>query len=539
MYKGIIYTIQCGLGGLHTDDPHTVIPNTDLIKTNNISLDQGAIQKAPGSIRFNKASLGSGVVGGFDWWPNTIIQRFIAVTRNGQVWRLPDGYNQAVMAPTDVAQTNLLVSNQVFLVSGGAESPGRDRKLFILSGNNPIQVIKGDATGRYNMTKPSVDWTGAVQPFGGIIHRGRLAVWGNINNPHNLYMSNPDDHEDYQTFGGKALNFTVYPGEGEKILGCVLYKGRLFIFKYPSGIYYLDDADFDTNNWAIRKYMDGFGMASPHSGVLVLDDMLVANSFGTVTSGKAVQYFGGVTMADLLLQTRNIRFVRENISQNGTLDRHAIFYEDKKLALFAYRSTSGTINNRILYIDFSMQNPRIHWGDKDQPNFLALRKDVNLVPRPVYGAEDGYIYLMDQVDRAVGLNGFMGEFMTPHLDLGSAQRSASDPPRQLAEINKIFDFLEITFVQQGKWNLSVDVFIDGKYSETIQFPMAVSRGTNEELTNIDRTYDEAPASVRRKLSGFGKRIALRCYNSGFRQNFKVLSIQVYFRPGTQAQKADT
>lgn len=540
MYRGICQTIDFGIGGLHTDDPNTQIPVTDLIRATNISYEGTRVTKAPGSHKFNQTALSAGIVGAYDWFPDPITQRCIAITRDGLVYRMPDGYNQSVIPPfADTLQTNLQVTNQVTLVAGGAESGTAARKLFILSGSNPIQVIKGDAVTRYNMSMPSADWTGQNQPTAGIIHHGRLWCWGNLNNPHGLYASNPDNHEDFQTFSGASLNFTVYPGEFEGILGCFVFKGRMFIYKYPFGVYYLDDSNSDYTLWQILKYTDNFGIASSHSAITVLNDLIVANAYGSITSYNAVQYYGGFDMADVLQNTRNFAYVRENIAINGNADRHAIYYENKKQAFFAYRSTSGLLNDRILFIDYSGTNPKVAWWDKDQANCLFMRKDVNLIQRPAYGSEDGFIYLMDQEDRDVGGKAYQSDFMTPHMDLGQDQTSITALPRQLAEVNKLFDFLELTFNATGKWNLNVDVFIDGKFSETIHFPMSKFRGTNEVMTNIDRTYDGAPLQVRKNLHGTGKRIALRFYNNGLQENFELLRAQIYFRPGSQGEKADS
>lgn len=558
MYSGLIQTFDFGIGGLHTDDPNTQIPVTNLIRATNISYEGQKIQKAAGSSRLNQQAFSAGVVGAFDWWPSDIEQRLIVVLRNGQVWRSPDnGYSQAqILNALDPNQNTLQVNNQVTLVAGGAEAASNPRKLFVISGSNPIQVIAGDGQAMTSISKPSLDWpnqisnsktengltTNTIQPASGIIHQGRLWVWGNLNNPHFLYASNPDDHEDFQTQEGASLNFSVYPGEFQKILTCCVFKGRMWIFKYPFGVYYLDDSDPSYLNWVIRKYSDKFGAASAHSSVEVLNDLLIANCYGSVTSYNAVQYYGGFDMADVLKNYRNFRYVRENISPNGALDRHCIYYEYKKQAFIAYRSSAGIKNDRLLMIDYDVPasaNPKCAWWDKDQANCLFLRKDVNLVPRPAYGSDDGFVYLMDQVDRDNAGAGYQSDFMTPHFDFTPDQVNVMTLPRQLAEVNKLFDFLELTFENAGKWNLNVDVFIDGQFSETLAFQMSKFRGTNEAILNEDRTYDGAPLQQRLELHGSGKRIALRFYNANAGENFKLLRAQIYYRPGSQGEKDDS
>jgi hypothetical protein len=528
------------MGGLHTDDPDTQIPPTDLKRANNITFEGNKVQKAPGAIRYNKNALSAGVLEAIDWWPNNTTQRLVCITADGNVNRLTDIFTNSVVNNTaDATQNTLQIRNQPMIVQGGAEVAGNNRKLFILSGGNPVQVMSGDATSRYTISKPALDWSGNQnQPTAGVIYNNSLWCWGNQNNQHTLYASNPADHEDFQTVDVSSV-WPVFPGEGQGILACYVFKGRLFIFKYPYGLYYLDDSAGPTfSSWVIRKYMDNFGAASAHSGITVLNDMFIANSFGTITSANAVQYYGGFDMADVLVNSRNAMYVRENMSPQGNTARYGIYYEQKKQAFFSYRSTSSTYNDQVLYIDFAspQQQQKMAWWNHLQPNCMFLRKDVNLVPRPCYGANDGYIYLMDQVNRDVNGDGYEMDIMTPSIDFATSQTSVMSLPGQMAEVNKLFDFLELTIECTGKWYLNVDVFLDGKFSETLYFTQSLLKGTNEAVTNIDRTYDGFSFQVRKRIHGSGKRIALRFYNDGVDQNISILRAQVYMRFGTQGEK---
>ena len=474
----MVQTLNIGLGGLHTDDPDTQILPTDMKRAINVTFEGNKASKAPGAIRYNQTSLGSPISEAIDWWPDDVTQRLIAVTSDGLVHRMINSVSQDIVTNTlDTTQKNLQITKQCMIVQGGAEEALSNRKLFIFTGNNPIQVISGDATTRYNISLAALDWLkkdqitpSTNQPSAGLIHNNRLWCWGNINNPHTLYASNPDNHEDFQTLD-VATFWQVFPGEQQGILACYVFKNRMFIFKYPYGIYYLDDSNADITTWAIRKYMDNFGAASAHSGATILNDMYFANSFGTITSASAVQYYGGFDMADLLVNTRTANYVRDNISPQGQIARYMISYEAKKQLLVSYRSASSTYNDSVLYVDFAspQQTPKVAWWTHYQPNCMFLQKDINNVPRPCYGANDGFIYLMDQKNRSINGQGYLMDIMTPAIDFNTTQTSVMALPGQMTEVNKIFDFLEITGEATGKWNLNVDVFIDGKFSETLQF----------------------------------------------------------------------
>lgn len=532
-YKGLPFNIEFGAFGIHTDDPQSKLNPGELIFAMNIGLEEGKLEKATGSSRYNETALSSGIVGTFDWWPDSITQQLIAVTRSGLVYQMPDTKTNILMASTDTSPvTNLLINGMPCLVAGGSESQSRNRKLFILSGNDPVQVISGNSLTRRTISKPSADWSGRNQPRFGLIHHNRLMVWGCPNNPHQAYASNPDDHEDFQTFGGKALNFTVYPGEYQYILSGFVHKGRLFWGKYPRGIYYLDDSDPNTANWNVYKFADAIGAASGFPSCEVLDDLLIANQYGSVTSFKAVQYYGGFEMADVLRNQRSSKFVRDYMSISGLLVRQAIYYSHKKLAFFSYQSSAGILADRLLVIDFNKEQPRIYWYDKDQPNCLGLRKSlVSEIEAPFYGSEDGYIYLMDQENRDVGGQAYSMVFMTPSMDL----RSMSP---DMASKQKHFDFLSIDLEQTGKWTLDLEIYIDGRYSEAIPVGWATKKGLGEHTLNVDRFYTGTPNKVTVPLHGTGKSIAIRGSNSSADENIKLLSMTVWFRPAGLEQTED-
>lgn len=529
-YKGQTFSVPLGVDGLSTDDNQARIPITNLIRAQNVTLDKGVIEKESGSRRWNVAALNSGIAGAFDWFPSTIAQRLIVVTRDGVVRRYSDAETVSTVTASGSAPATLAAINpQIVMVEGGSESAGRNKKLFIFTGSNPIQVISGDATTRSNIATPTADWAVAPNyPTFGILHRGRLCAFGNRNDPHRLYMSDPANHETFS--GGSAVQFSVFPGEADGLISAVVFKGRLFLFKSPRGAYYLDDADPNPSNWAVRKLSDSFGVASAHSPLNVLNDLYVANYTGSITSLQAVQELGDVASGDILRLLRNEGFMRETTSQEGTMDRQAIYYENKKRAYFTYRSSGGIMNDRLLTFDFNAERPRVTWNDKDRPNCLFLRRDSLGIEKPFYGAEDGYIYEMDREDREVAGAAYEGEFQTPHMDFGG-----QDPG--ISERVKLFDFLELTFEETGAWNLSVDIYIDRVFTETLNFKLTKGSTLNNLTLNHDTVVGRMPQSTRLPLHGAGRRISFRCYNSGLRQNFKISGMTVYFRMTGNAQKA--
>jgi hypothetical protein len=140
---------------------------------------------------------------------------------------------------------------------------------------------------------------------------------------------------------------------------------------------------------------------------------------------------------------------------------------------------------------------------------------------------------MDYEDRKEGSTAYIGDFQTPHLDFSFLDAT-------LAERNKHFDQLSVTYVPEGNWNLSCDYYIDGKYIDTIQFQMKqyLSNQLNTFLLDTDRLAQPNTETMTRPLKGTGRTISFRFYNSGSNQSFQVSSLEIGFRvSGSQAQKA--
>ena len=737
-YRGNTASIPLGRGGLHTDDPQLIIPQTNLISAKNIGFSLGLVEKETGSRRWNATTKLPGPVKAFfDWWPSEGIQRMVAMCGDGKVYRFTDRYTYSEVTATGPSPVSLQlqIADQAVMASGGCESVNRNRKLFMFTGNDPIQVLSGDGTTRSNIAIPAADWTAGSYPKFGIIHRGSLFAFGNKNAPHTLYRSNPANHEDFVT---DIFIDNVYPGDAEGLLSGFIYKGKLFLFKFPKGLYILNDTDPDFTNWRVNKISDSFGAASFFPGIQVLDDAIVANSTGSITSLKATQNLGDVTSGDVLSLLRNESYMREVADQSGFRSRYAYYYEDKKRALFTYKGKTALSNNLILNLDYYQQvTPVVEWTDKDQANMITGVKDIFGVQRPYYGTEEGYLYEMDVPDRVVEglpapldiggpslftspgnlsngkhkyvftyfdatretdrspvgfltsgggtfldanvntgtdtitvnnhglpngatvrllttgvlpaglstntdyfiinrtnntfklsltsggpaiditaaagggthtvqtqilfefeifdntvagqallglpidptntatgrkiyrkapgssdfklvatvndnttatytdniadaslgavvpeINGFHYayrlEFQTPYMDFAQADVAQS-------EMNKRFEFLELTYEPTGRWDLSIDVFIDGVFIETITFQTSHGPVLGDFTLDTERLSGRIPRSIRKPLHGIGRRISLKCYNSGYKQNCRNAKLTIYSNASADQQ----
>lgn len=527
MYEGKLTSILLGSTGFQTDLPHTSAPSAVLQLAKNVTLVNGALEKDFGSERWNQSALPSSIVFFQEYYPDEILQRILAVCQNGQVYKLRGRFLSYVnILPSLDAPNELTISETAFILSAGSEETGNPRKQFIFTGNDPVQVVTGDGTFRRNILNPPADWSGDNQPTKGIIHRGRVLAWGCKNDPHRIYYSSATDHEDFTT---SSLQLQVYPGDGERIVDGFTFKGVFFVVKFPFGLYGVNDAAVDPINWTIEKLNGSFGGAGLHCSLEVFDDVLIANSTGSITSLKATDATGDVTSGDLFNSLKIERLLTDEIIPAFGDQRFMMYYPAKRLAYCTYRSPATLQNNRILQFSFNQSSPQVTLVTKDQPNCLGLIRDQYSVLRPHYGASDGFIYMMDSPNRRVHESGFRGEFWTHNLDFIETEGVG-------AEIAKQFDFIEIVYEPTGDFDLTVEHYVDGLFQDSQQVKLGgfveIEKGISTldlMKTDLGTTSSRSPMSKRIKLGGIGKRISLRCYNDNALQNFKILRLNFYYK----------
>jgi hypothetical protein len=514
-YSGEIAQIPLGQIGLLTDLPPGDVPRGALILANNVSFETGLITKAPGSQRYNSQVLPAGIVALFDWWPNQSTQRIIAACSDGGIYK--DIGDRLFSDAVAITSGLMDLTPKSMFVEGGAETASRSKKLFYFTGTNQLKVMVGDGATFDNVSLPATDWATPNFPSFGFTHRNRL--WAFMRQ--RAYASVTGDHEDFQ--GGTILTQNIFPGEGGNLIGGHVFKGRAFVFKEGGFVYYLDDTDTDSDNWVWRKLSSNFGLASPHGILEITNDMVAMSETGGPISYNAVQALGDIESSDIFRMLKIENYLRGVTSFSGLDVMHSLYYEAKKQAFFTGRTSYRTTNDLLIQMDFNQQQTRVSLWPKDQADCLAHWKDITKIKRPIYGSSDGYVYIMDREDRLVGVSAYTGAFKTGHMDFRFLDE-------RLAHKNKLYDFLAVEFIPKGTWNLSVDVYIDGNFSETISYAMDVrDDGLDTFALDTDPLGREETQTIQMPLHGSGRRISFHAYLSGSNQNFEIASMTVGFR----------
>lgn len=527
MYAGNWATVPLGTQGLFSDLPSSEIPQTALIRSFNIDYAPGYLQKAPGSIRYNRTPLTGGVIAMTDYWYTYIQQRMLVATADGKIWKDYGDYTFSNMTPITTGLGAL--TNACQFVIAGQEVAGNPKKVFFFSGGqSQVRVIEGDSNFSALIAAPSVDWANpnisgdninSNFPLFGLLHRGRLWCFAKSI----AYASNTTNHEDFQTTNS-YLTMNVGPGEGGNITGAFVYKNTLFVFKQGDFVYTLVESDPDPANWYFNKLATGFGIASNAAAAQCNDNLFVGNVTGSLTNYGATFYDTNFSQADAFKTNRVNKFYRDNTTPAGIPFMQSLYYAEKGVGMFTSRASYLTYNNAI--ITYSLSDPAVpKWGywNHYQADCLALRRDINNVLRPIYGDSSGYVNLADWNTRTVSGQAYLAEFKTPYWDFRWLDPSFSTK-------NKAFERLAVTFVPTGNHFLSIDVWIDGKFSNTYQANLTLNKNyLGAFMLGRDFLGTEDEQTVMIPIQGSGRRISLRCYNGNAYENFQVSQIAIGFR----------
>jgi len=564
-YTGIVVPIAMGRGGLHTDDDPGSIPPTDLIVANNVRLWGNQIEKDTGSARLLQdsavAAASGGIIAAFDFWPTNAItdRRVIILGADAIVYSLNpvSGVKSVVVLAGGGAATVLDVTrgSRCMFVLGGSESAGRKPKLFLFTGMSKVQVIQLTAgvIVRADLASPSADWAANFPTFG-FVHKNRMWAFGNSNDPNRVYGSSliaATGVFDHENFVGAAptdvIQNSIASGDGENLVSAYIYKRKVIFLKQPFGLFVWEDSDPDITKWSLSKVQGGIGGASEHSVVQVIDDLLFKNTTGSISSLAATASFGDVEAGDTLAILNIEQFIRDTFKTSSYTSGHSLYYGEKKVCYFTYRSTDSSLENRMLCFTVGAgDRPRATINTKDQPNCLLTFRDTTLIDRPLYGSADGFLYQMDKEDRNVNGVAYLGEFQTPHMDFGFADSKSQ--PKDIGGKNKNFDFIELTYVSTGAFDVLADVFIDGNYTETVTFPMdGDALLADEDFDTRDFILDDnddvgssimsedTRRVVRSRIHGMGVTLSVRIYNNGLNQNFKISALTFSFRLSGEQQ----
>lgn len=528
-YTGNIFEIPLGHGGLvGTQDQAEIAPDK-LIGARNLSFEGMTLKKEGGAAKYNSSAITGAptVLGGWDWWPSSGVQRMVVAASDGNLYKDTGGGTFGV-----TLASGLTVSNVVpVFVEGGKEAAANNRKLFCFTGVNAVQVLSADGATTSALATPPADWTGSSQSSFGLNHEGRLWGGGNLNDPHRLYYSISTNHEDFTGAGSGSI--AIYPGEGERLCGAISFKGLIVAWKFPLGIYIIDTTDPTIANWKVKRLSRSVGGASPLGAVEVDNDIIFVDATGNFHLLSAVQEFGDASASNLSRKFNVYSFIQNNFNLARLQYVRAIYYAAKREAHFAVAGAGASTNTVRFVVDLNREDTvRFGYSDRDTCESLWLKKDVNLVQRPTSGDASGFVWNMDQASKSKDGAGYAGSWQTPYMDFKWV-----DP--RLPTVRKIGQFLELEANPVGNWNLSVDVLWDGDTVQTVTFNMGVTGAAlGAFVLGTDKLAGDQTLNRKRRIVGSGRRVSFAGTNSGAGEDFSLGHLFLHAQVGDERPGRD-
>lgn len=535
-YRGSVIRLPVAMQGFSGSRNPSQLQAGHLAYAEGISLDGGLIQKEGGAAKLNAVAIGdpSIIVAGISYSPLVDLWRDIVFLDNGDVLK-DDG--TGTFATTLLSGMIDVRLPPPWFVAAGGETTGAPRRLFLFSVTNQVQYMDGDGATMSVLPTPAADWTGAANfPTFGVVHENRLFAGGNASDPHRLYYSYLTDHRNFS--GALSGSLAVFPGQGERIVGAVSFKGLLVVFKYPRGIYFVTTTDPSPLGWRVDVLSTAVGSVNQQCLVQIDNDTLYMDAAGNFHLMSATSAFSGVQTSNISQVADMADYMRSNIDMTNIRRSTGIWYGEKQQAMFALpiidsiSEANGPDNRLRLSIDFS--NPQIGTRflpcKRDTAVSLWRRKDADGIFKPVHGDNEGFVWLMDQEARNKDGLAYTASFQTANMDL-----SFADPI--LATKDKTGDFLEIAFEKQGDWELAVTVIWDDVPGPTLLYRMGGSGAAlGSFVLDTDVLGGEAVTSIRKRIMGSGRRVRLKCENTGVDENIALSDFYLSFRVNNERQR---
>lgn len=525
MFRGRTVELPIGQGGMNGAQNLSLVRPDELTEARNINYSSGSITKEGGAAHFSAAALAGGatIIGGWDWWPTVGTHRIVVLTGAGAAagGALKDDASGAF--GTDlcdvIGATNWTSASIPVFVEAGKEAAANNKKLFIFTGADDVHYLDADGVELAPIgANAPADWA-ALFPTCGANHEGRLWGAGNTNDPHRAYFSRTGDHTDFITTSGPLGSGTisVFPGEGEKIEALVSYKGYLFVFKYPRGIYIIDSSDPTTTaTWRCANLTNAIGIAGRRAWCMIEQGILFLDSsgdFNIISATDTSGYFSVTNISDRIYFNQ---WANTYLSLGRLGNARAIYYPAKKQAHFAISGAGATVQNLTLVWDFNKPTARLRYNNFPATQVeLFLKQDTSLIPRPMAGDSAGWVWTLDSSTKSNNGAGYSAEFTTPPMDLSGIDDSA-------ANHRKNGNALEIVHNPMGEWNLQLTPAWDGESMSAIQYSMGGSGAVlGAFVLGASELGGQELITVKHRLPGSGKRISIQGINSGAAQDFSL------------------
>lgn len=527
-FRGEITTLPVGLQGFNgSKNPSRLAPG-HLSYVEGVDLDGDVLIKDGGASKLNSSALSGGILSGFNWSPARGSYHDIVFCDDGAIFKDTGAGTFGVT----LATVGVPAIYPPFFCAAGGEDVGEDRKLFIMSDAHQMKVVVGTADTASDISNPAADWSASF-PIFAVQHDNRLWAGGNASDPHRIYYSLLTDQQDFVSSGSGSLS--VYPGEGEIIVGGLSFNGLLVLWKYPKGIYIVDTTDPDITNWSVRPLTKAVGAVSPWCIIPIGNDVMYLMNDGTFHVMSATNAFGDLNTSNISHEPNYFDvFMRSNVNLTNLRSAMGCWYGSKSKAWFGVPQVGTTRNNMRVMIDFNnaQVGPRFFLSRRDDIPGIWMRPDNTGVEHPVTGDNDGFVWLMDQDARNKD-----GEAYTMQLETSENDFSFAD--QRLAAKTKNGAYIEISADLISETMVNVVPLWDGLETDPLTLTLGgAGAALDAFILDVDELSSSGIVTAKNKLTGQGRRLKLIVTNNELDDEVRLSEFRVAYTVGDERSRQD-
>lgn len=483
----------------------------------NATLEDGTFRTAGGASQLGDAIGSVTIQAAVDDWLSLSTQRTLVMCSDGTLRK-----DNGAGASWATLASGLTTAGAVpFWALAGAESVGRNRKAFYCDRVNAVQVLSGDGAATAAIANPPEDWSGSNQPGFLVAHRGFLWGGGNANDPHGLYRSTLEDHEDFRSI---RYYRPIFPGSGlgERLVAGMSYFGFLVLWKYPEGCFALDTRDDNEVAWQVVQVSEP-GCAGPANPIRVGQFILWPSPQGSFYLMAPSDIAGGLPQVVEISAARLGGFFRTEANLSQLATAQGIYYEHKRVAMLACHGQGQTAaKNRRLELDVRElpRGPeRWLWADRDRNEALFLRKLSSEIRIPAMGDASGQIWELDRTDRNADGSAYTFEWELWDTDFSQLVRAWAGRRKHSRWIALLSD-------PRTQSTHAIDVIRDGTTRQTLTFTLRAAAGTLPVTLPYTFESPQLTMTSRRQLNGQWTRMALRGRSTGLNEDVSLVKILI-------------
>jgi hypothetical protein len=299
----------------------------------------------------------------------------------------------------------------------------------------------------------------------------------------------------------------------------------------------VDTTDPTPANWKVNRVTKAIGGVNQQGIVQIENDISFLDKAGNIHLLSAVQEFGDVNTSNLSEVADIGPFLRTKVNLVNAQQTVGLWYASKRQLWYGLNQIGSSQNDLRMQVTFEgLQQqqqgggfpPRFFLSRRDVLNALWTHPDpITTILKPMHGDSSGLVWYMDQDARNKNNTAYAMQFQTASTDLAFV-----DPA--LATKQKNGEFLELAFEPRGDWDLTVDIFWDEIYVQTILYNMGGSGGTIGSFTlDTDALGAEGARSVRQRMEGSGRRFKMAAQNTGLNQDVSLSEFHLSFSVGDE------